>query len=119
MSDLLYIIMTQNGNLQSWWTSNDVAFFRLKSQCFARQYSDMKVTIPEFGRSYRLDGNYTLTENIADRGGIKVCFDFVKNRRCFCRDLIELRKHCLLGSHLCDLHWFSLVWRWPVAVGQC
>ena len=64
----------QNGNLQSWWTTNDMAFFRLKSQCFAKQYSNMKVYVPEFDRFYNVDGNYTLTENIADRGGIKVAY---------------------------------------------
>jgi predicted metalloendopeptidase len=57
------------GNLVDWWTKDDGAKFKEKTDCVADQYSGYQ---PLPGVS--VNGRLTLGENIADLGGIKLAF---------------------------------------------
>ncbi|CAF4685126.1 unnamed protein product [Rotaria sp. Silwood1] len=57
-----------DGNMRSWWTNISLDNFQEKTKCFIQQYSN-----------FSIDGQYesgqrTLSENIADNGGIKISY---------------------------------------------
>ncbi|KAL8590687.1 hypothetical protein ACOMHN_062750 [Nucella lapillus] len=56
----------EKGNLQDWWSSKSSAAFKKRTQCMVDQYSAFTV-----GGTH-LNGNFTLSENIADNGGLKL-----------------------------------------------
>ncbi|XP_055956746.1 endothelin-converting enzyme 1-like isoform X2 [Patella vulgata] len=53
------------GNLKNWWSNSSAEQFTEKSKCMKDQYSKYSVD------GTQLNGEYTLSENIADNGGIK------------------------------------------------
>jgi putative endopeptidase len=57
------------GNLANWWTPQDTARFKAKTDCVADQYGGYE-TLP----GVKLNGKLTLGENIADGGGVKLAF---------------------------------------------
>jgi putative endopeptidase len=57
------------GNLVNWWTDQDNARFKEKTQCVADQYGGYE-PLP----GVKLNGKLTLGENIADGGGVKLAF---------------------------------------------
>lgn len=58
------------GNLVQWWTQEDYdAFSRLNAEVVA-QYDEIEV-LP----GLNVDGELTLTENVADMGGVQVAYD--------------------------------------------
>ncbi|KAI9992946.1 hypothetical protein PInf_014888 [Phytophthora infestans] len=65
-----------NGALRSWWTPSISAEFAEKTQCLAAQYSSFPVVSTEDGRVLgTVNGNLTLSENIADNGGIHLAYE--------------------------------------------
>ncbi len=58
-----------DGNVIDWWTEKSTAAYKEKSQCIVNQYNQYKV-----GSGTPIDGKLTLTENIADIGGLKVSY---------------------------------------------
>ncbi len=60
----------EKGNLVSWWTKRDEQQFTTRSQVMIRQF-DQYVAIDTF----RINGEATLGENIADLGGILLGWD--------------------------------------------
>jgi predicted metalloendopeptidase len=60
------------GNVNNWWAKGSTLHFKLKSECFNKQYSDYMI-----GKK-RLNGLLTLDENIADNGGLKLAFKTYK-----------------------------------------
>ncbi|OWZ01680.1 Endothelin-converting enzyme [Phytophthora megakarya] len=64
-----------DGNLQDWWSNDTVKEFSKRTDCLVHQYSNFPMTS---GGSDKLlgyvNGNYTLSENIADNGGVKLSF---------------------------------------------
>jgi len=56
-----------NGNLNNWWTDATVQAFGAKTQCLTDQASAYEV-LP----GVTVNGKQTLTENMADQGGVKI-----------------------------------------------
>ncbi|MDB5452004.1 MAG: metallopeptidase [Caulobacteraceae bacterium] len=58
------------GNLRNWWTPQDMAQFRTRTQALSRQYSAYK-PLPDMN----LNGDQVLGENIADLAGLATAYD--------------------------------------------
>ena len=56
-----------NGNMVNWWTEEDAKAFENLTQGLADQYSAVEVLPGLFA-----NGQYTLGENIADQGGLRI-----------------------------------------------
>lgn len=64
-----------DGNQRDWWTDATAEEFDTRAQCLRDQYSEFEV-IGEDGTSLGfVDGNNTITENIADNGGLGLAYD--------------------------------------------
>ncbi len=59
-----------DGNLRNWWTDADQAAFDELNRRVADQYNAIEV-LP----GINIDGQYTVTENVADLGGVQVAYD--------------------------------------------
>jgi len=59
-----------NGRLQNWWTEQDYAHFRASAEKLAKQY-DAYRPLPDI----HVNGEQTLSENIADVAGIAAAYD--------------------------------------------
>ncbi|XP_052286695.1 membrane metallo-endopeptidase-like 1 isoform X2 [Dreissena polymorpha] len=62
----------KEGNLKSWWTTDDGTKFVERAQCIIDQYNGF--VVPGTG-NMTINGINTLGENIADNGGIKESFN--------------------------------------------
>ncbi|XCF05867.1 M13 family metallopeptidase [Tamlana crocina] len=60
----------KNGNLNNWWTDEDLKQFEALGQKLADQYSAIEV-LPET----HINGPFTLGENIGDLGGVNAAYD--------------------------------------------
>ncbi|XP_023229247.1 endothelin-converting enzyme 1-like [Centruroides sculpturatus] len=59
------------GNLKNWWTEKSRKEFKERSKCFIDQYSSYAYGK---GTKRKVDGKKTLSENIADNGGIRQAY---------------------------------------------
>lgn len=59
-----------DGNLQNWWTADDLKQFTALTGALADQYSALE-PLP----GIHVDGKFTLGENIGDLGGVNVSYD--------------------------------------------
>jgi len=59
-----------NGNLNNWWSDNDLKAFTTKGDALAAQYSSLEVLDSVF-----VNGKFTLGENIGDLGGVLGAYD--------------------------------------------
>jgi putative endopeptidase len=57
------------GNLRNWWTAEDRARFSAKTRALSSQYSAFEA-VP----GYKLNGDLTLGENIADNSGLAIAY---------------------------------------------
>jgi putative endopeptidase len=64
----------KDGNLKVWWTPEDAAKFKAKTQSVAAQYD--KYTVLD---NLHVNGNLTLGENLADIGGVAIAYQAFKN----------------------------------------
>ncbi len=60
----------ENGSMNSWWTEHDQEQFKNKAQ----KVSDLYSTFDVVG-GYKVNGELTLGENIADIGGLAIAYD--------------------------------------------
>jgi membrane metallo-endopeptidase-like protein 1 len=60
----------ETGSLVNWWTSETEDIFARRVKCLVQQYNNL--TVPELGVA--LNGRKTLTENVADNGGVKMAY---------------------------------------------
>jgi putative endopeptidase len=58
------------GNLQDWWTAEDGKNFDAKAQVLVDQYNNFAVL-----DTFKVDGKFTLGENIADLGGVTLSLE--------------------------------------------
>lgn len=63
----------KDGNLNVWWTKEDAAKFKAKTQAVATQYDAYTVL-----NNLHVNGNLTLGENIADNGGLAIAYEAFK-----------------------------------------
>ena len=59
-----------DGNLNNWWTPEDLAEFEKRGNALAEQYSSIEVL-----DSVNINGKFTLGENIGDLGGVLGAYD--------------------------------------------
>ncbi|CAJ0939469.1 unnamed protein product, partial [Mesorhabditis belari] len=59
------------GNLNDWWDAETAQKFADKTQCFVEQYGSVEIKEAKI----RLNGRLSLSENIADNGGVKTAFN--------------------------------------------
>jgi putative endopeptidase len=64
----------QNGNLENWWTPADRERFEALNQDLVAQYDAIEVLPDLF-----VNGQITVTENVADLGGIETAFDALQS----------------------------------------
>lgn len=60
----------KDGNLNNWWTDEDLKQFEALGKALADQYSAIEV-LPET----KINGEFTLGENIGDLGGVNAAYD--------------------------------------------
>jgi putative endopeptidase len=60
----------KNGNLNNWWTDEDLKQFEALGNNLAEQYSAIEVLPETF-----INGKFTLGENIGDLGGVNAAYD--------------------------------------------
>jgi putative endopeptidase len=59
-----------DGNLRDWWTPQDKANFAAKTKALVVQYNAFVAVAPD----YRVNGELTLGENIADNSGLAIAY---------------------------------------------
>jgi putative endopeptidase len=64
----------KNGNLNDWWTAADAEAFNKRADVLVEQFNAIEV-LP----GMNADGRFTLGENIADQGGLRVAYTAMKN----------------------------------------
>merc|ERR1712013_448324 len=60
----------ENGEYRNWWDQKSKAEYEKKTRCMINQYNNFVFRVN--GTNYTANGLYTLGENIADNGGIKI-----------------------------------------------
>ncbi|CAI5710330.1 unnamed protein product [Peronospora destructor] len=65
-----------DGNLRNWWSNDTAQKFSQRADCLIKQYDSFAVTSDADQDKVlgHVNGNYTLSENIADNGGLKLSF---------------------------------------------
>ncbi|MFI3263417.1 MAG: M13 family metallopeptidase [Rikenellaceae bacterium] len=64
----------KEGNLKDWWTAEDAEAFDVKAQMIVEQFNKIEVLPGIFA-----NGAFTLGENIADQGGLRVAYTAMKD----------------------------------------
>lgn len=63
----------QNGNMVDWWTAKDSESFKALTEVLVTQFDSIQVA-----EGVNANGRYTLGENIADQGGLRVAYTAFK-----------------------------------------
>ena len=63
----------QNGNMIDWWTAEDADSFKALTDILVAQFDSIDVA-----EGVKANGKYTLGENIADQGGLRVAYTAFK-----------------------------------------
>jgi putative endopeptidase len=63
-----------DGRARRWWTPDDVARFQAANQPLVEQFAAYR-PLPDLAPDLAIDGKLTLSENIADLGGLAAAFD--------------------------------------------
>ncbi|KAL3663386.1 hypothetical protein V7S43_011791 [Phytophthora oleae] len=62
------------GNRANWWSNRSSEQFDERAQCFSSQYSNFAVDSANGSVLGHVNGDQTITENIADNGGLNLAF---------------------------------------------
>jgi predicted metalloendopeptidase len=62
------------GNLQNWWTPDDLTAFQKRTDCLADEYARFVTVKDAQNGDVHLNGRLTLGENTADNGGLRVAY---------------------------------------------
>ncbi|KAJ1547837.1 Endothelin-converting enzyme 2, partial [Cladochytrium tenue] len=70
--DSLGHTIDSEGVVRPWWTAESDRRFSALADCFRRQYGGYRVRAYRSGRELSIDGSSSVSENIADNGGLNV-----------------------------------------------
>ncbi|CAB3381598.1 Hypothetical predicted protein [Cloeon dipterum] len=76
------LTVEKNEEQKKWWSRKTLKNFDERVQCMVDQYSQF--LIPELGSNFKLNSIQTISENIADIGGLRealLAYDLFKNRQ--------------------------------------
>jgi putative endopeptidase len=62
------------GNLENWWTADDLKAFNERTDCLAKEYDGFVAVKDEKNGDVHVNGRLTLGENTGDNGGLNVAF---------------------------------------------
>lgn len=79
------------GNLNNWWTEDDLEKFNEKAQYFIDEFSSFK------SNDKNLNGKLTLGENLADHGGVKIGYYALLNKLGKQKDACNFEKYTTLN----------------------
>jgi putative endopeptidase len=69
-----------HGNVRVWWTPEDLAKFKDRTECEAKEYDSFQVAPAHDGMdAVNLNGHLTLGENTADNGGLRIAFQALQS----------------------------------------
>jgi putative endopeptidase len=63
-----------HGNVKVWWTPEDLAKFKERTECTAKEYDGFEVAPGQ-----KLNGHLTLGENTADNGGLRIAYQALQS----------------------------------------
>jgi putative endopeptidase len=63
-----------DGNLENWWTPDDLKAFQERTDCIAKEYDGFVSVKDPVNGDVHLNGRLTLGENTADNGGLRVAY---------------------------------------------
>ena len=70
----------KDGNMNNWWTEEDAAAFKERTDILVDQFNQIVVLPAKDGQSALMaDGALSLGENIADQGGLRVSYTALQN----------------------------------------
>ncbi len=70
----------KDGNMNNWWTEEDAAAFKARTDILVDQFSRIVVLPEKDGQpAVMADGALSLGENIADQGGLRVSYTALQN----------------------------------------
>ncbi|KAL0094127.1 hypothetical protein F4703DRAFT_1727255 [Phycomyces blakesleeanus] len=62
-----------DGQLEQWWTNSTLKSFETAAQCYVKQYDQWTIEGQD-KKQHPVNGNLTLSENLADNGGLSVAY---------------------------------------------
>jgi putative endopeptidase len=69
-----------HGNVRVWWTPEDLAKFKDRTECEAREYDTFEVAPAHDALgAANLNGHLTLGENTADNGGLRIAYQALQS----------------------------------------
>ena len=70
----------KDGNMNNWWTDEDAAAFKARTDILVEQFNDIVILPEKDGQpALKADGALSLGENIADQGGLRVSYTALQN----------------------------------------
>ena len=70
----------KDGNMNNWWTEEDAAAFKARTDILVEQFNKVEVLPAKDGKpAIMADGALSLGENIADQGGLRVAYTALHN----------------------------------------
>ena len=70
----------KDGNMNNWWTDEDAAAFKAKTDILVKQFDAIEVLPAKEGQpALHANGALSLGENIADQGGLRVAYTAYQN----------------------------------------
>ena len=70
----------KDGNMNNWWTDEDAAAFKAKTDILVKQFDAIEVLPAKDGQpALHANGSLSLGENIADQGGLRVAWTAYHN----------------------------------------
>ena len=70
----------KDGNMNNWWTEEDAAAFKTRTDVLVEQFNKIEILPAKDGQpAVMADGALSLGENIADQGGLRVSLTALRN----------------------------------------
>ncbi len=70
----------KNGNMNNWWTEEDAAAFKQRTDILVEQFNKVLIMPERDGQpALYANGEFSLGENIADQGGLRVAYTAMRN----------------------------------------